>query len=114
LPLANYIKPLVEIRQRFKDALIYGAQVYQPSTGNSDVAAYYYRGSTNRLITAVNTSAQRNYSGTLVLENDDADGTWQDLVSNETVKAYDHKLQLKIPAGGLRVLVETLGQGRRL
>jgi hypothetical protein len=114
LPLANYIKPLVEIRQRFKDALIYGAQVYQPSTGNSDVAAYYYRGSTNRLITAVNTSAQRNYSGTLVLENDDADGTWQDLVSNETIKAYDHKLQLKIPAGGLRVLVETLGQGRRL
>ena len=105
LPLASYIKPLVEIRQRYKDALIYGDQAYQPSTGNPDVAAYYYQGSTNRLITAVNTSAQKNYAGSLTLASGEVDTTWQDLVSSETFKASGHTLQLKIPPGGLRVLL---------
>ncbi len=105
LPLANYIKPLVEIRQRYKDALIYGSQAYQPSTGNAEVAAYYYQGSTNRLITAVNTAAQRNYTGDLSLREGDANTIWQDLVSEETFKAAGNKLHLKIPPGGLRVLI---------
>jgi hypothetical protein len=57
------------------------------------------------MITAVNTSAQKNYAGSLTLGNGDVDTTWQDLASSETFKVSDHKLQLKIPPGGLRVLL---------
>jgi len=104
LPLANYIKPLVEIRQQYKDALIYGAQAYQPQTGDADVAAYYYRGSPNRIITAANTSAQRNYTGNLILENSDAETVWQNLISGERIQAVENRIRVKIPAGGLIVL----------
>jgi hypothetical protein len=106
LPLANYIKPLIEIRQRYKDALIYGAQAYQPATGSPDAAAYYYQGTANRLITVVNASEQRNYNGSLTLGKGESDTIWQDLVSNETFKASGQKLQMKILPGGLRVLLK--------
>ncbi len=105
LPFASYIRPLVEIRQRYKDALIYGSQAYQPATGSPDVAAYFYEGSTNRIITAVNISSQRYYVGHLTLRSSEANSVWQDLVSNETFKAQDTKLALSIPVEGLRVLV---------
>jgi hypothetical protein len=41
---AAHIKRLVEIRQTYKDALIYGRQDYQPDTNHDDVIAYLYRG----------------------------------------------------------------------
>jgi len=104
LPWAAYIKPLVHIRQEYKDALIYGKQAYQPATGDKDVAAYYYEGSKNRLITAVNTSAQRHYTGSLTLPAAEAGSTWQDLLTEEVYKSKDGKLTLKIPPDGLRVL----------
>jgi len=105
LPWASYIKPLVEIRQKYKDALIYGKQTYQPATGVRDVVAYYYAGSANRLLTAVNTSAQQHFSGSLTLRDDDRNSTWQDLITGETLKAFDGKLPLKVPPDGLRVLL---------
>lgn len=104
LPLANYVRPLVQIRQQYKDALIYGAQAYQPATGDAEVAAYYYKGSSNRIITAVSTSANRNYTGNLVLDGSDAQTEWQDLVSGQRVRAVENRLRVKIPAGGLVVL----------
>jgi hypothetical protein len=109
LPLASYIRPLIEIRQRYKDALIYGSQAYQPSTRNRDGAAYYYEGSTNRLITAVNSSSQRHYVGALKLHNSEADSTWQDSISQVVVKAQGTSLPLHIPPEGLRVLVRVTG-----
>jgi len=105
LPWALYIKPLVEIRQKYKDAMIYGKQTYQPATGVRDVVAYYYTGSTNRVMTAVNTSAQTHYRGTLTLGDDDRESSWQDLITGEILKASGGKLALKIPPDGLRVLL---------
>jgi hypothetical protein len=105
LPFASYIKTLVEIRQKYKDALIHGAQSYQPETGNAEVAAYFYEGSANRLITAVNSSSQRHYVGTLKLRPGESNATWQDLVTDETFTSRDGKLALHIPPEGLRILV---------
>ncbi len=109
LAQASYIRPLIDIRQRYKDALIYGSQAYQPATGNPDVASYYYEGSTNRIITAVNVSAQRHYTGNLTLRNSEANSSWQDLVTQDIVKARGASLPLKIPPEGLRVLVRVTG-----
>ncbi|MBZ5611371.1 MAG: DUF6259 domain-containing protein [Acidobacteriia bacterium] len=105
LPWASYVRPLVEIRQKYKDALIYGSQSYQPATGNADVAAYYYEGTANRVITAVNISSQRHYAGGLSLRSSDANSVWQDLVTGETFKAQDARLAMHIPPEGLRILV---------
>jgi hypothetical protein len=105
LSWASYIQPLVRIRQHYKDALIYGRQSYQPTTGDKDVVAYYYEGSQNRLITAVNTSGQRHYTGSLTLRTADAGSTWQDLLTDEVFKIHDEKLTVKIPPDGLRVLL---------
>ncbi|MBZ5607640.1 MAG: DUF6259 domain-containing protein [Acidobacteriia bacterium] len=105
LPFASYIRPLVEIRKKYKDALIYGSQSYQPATGSPDVAAYYYEGAANRVVTAVNISSQRHYLGHLRLRDSDANTTWQDLVSNEIFKAQGAELRINIPPEGLRVLV---------
>ena len=48
---ATQIQTLVEIRQPYKDALIYGMQPYQPQTGSTDVAAYFYKGTDHQIIT---------------------------------------------------------------
>ncbi len=105
LPEASYIKPLVEIRQRYKDALIHGKQTYQPVTGRDDVAAYVYQGSANRVITAVNISSEQVYDGELALRSSEANSAWQDLRTGETFRATKGRLPLKIDAQGLRVLL---------
>jgi hypothetical protein len=105
LPWVSYIRSLVKIRQQYKDALIYGAQAYQPATGNAEVAAYFYQGSPNRLITAVNVSTQRFHSVDLALRKEDEGATWHDLLSDESFKPSKDHLSITIPPGGLRVLI---------
>ena len=51
LPDASYLSALVHLRQNYKDALIYGAQIYQPKTGNDNVASYFYQGAKHDVIT---------------------------------------------------------------
>ncbi len=105
LPEAEYIRPLVQIRQQYKDALIYGKQAYQPRTGNADVAAYFYQGAVNKIVTVVNTSAN-DYSGNLDLSQQHG-SSWKDLLSNQMLTASADKLPIDVPAHGLRVLIQS-------
>ena len=88
-----YIKRLVKIRQDYKDALIYGAQSYQPDTGNEEVAAYFYQGSRHQLITVVNTTSHA-YAGHLKLDRPAADSRWKGLLTEEKLVASGEMLAL--------------------
>jgi hypothetical protein len=105
LPLAPYIKRLVNIRQKYKDALIYGSQLYQPATGDPDVAAYFYRGKHHDLITIVNTSMERTYSGQLKLDEMEVTSLWRNLLTDEVFEASGGRLVLEIPPKELRILL---------
>lgn len=61
---ADYIRSLVAVRQRYKDAPIHGRQTYQPVTGDDSVFAYNLQGGSTELITIVN-AGDRPYSGRL-------------------------------------------------
>ena len=105
LPDAPYIRSLVEIRQKYKDALIHGKQVAQPKTGNDSVAAYRYQGSVNDVVTVANTAAQ-SFSGEIELEAGSAhSSTWLNPLTGETVSASDSKLRLRLAGESLLVLV---------
>jgi hypothetical protein len=114
---AAYIHKLVTIRQRYKDALIYGMQTYQPKTdsdnnGSSRVIAYYYQGKQNEIITAVNIAAT-DYSGNLLLEGSEDNNEpkvtiWKDLLKEEDIfqtQRGQAQLPITIAANHLRVLV---------
>ena len=60
-PERDHIKQLLEVRRNLKNGLVYGRQTYQPDTGDDDVAAYYYEGTAQCVLTAVNTSTTRTY-----------------------------------------------------
>ena len=77
---AAHIKQLVEIRTNFRDALIHGQQINQPSTDNPFVIAYQYQGSVNRILTIVNLS-DTNIEANISLDTPDPGGTWRDLLS---------------------------------
>ena len=109
LPEADYIRSLVQIRQQYKDALIYGKQEFQPRTGNADVAAYFFRGAVNHIVTVVNTSVT-DYSGNLQLHQEHG-SSWKDLLSNETLTASGDNLPIHVPAHGLRVLIRLSRNG---
>jgi hypothetical protein len=101
----DYIRSLVQIRQNFRDALIYGQQSYQPATGDPSVAAYFYHGTLSRIITIVNTS-QSDYAGTVSLATNETNSSWDDLLSGEKFVA-DSQARIAgvtLPPGGLRVL----------
>jgi len=101
----DYIRSLVQIRQNFRDALIYGQQSYQPATGDPSVAAYFYHGILSRIITIVNTS-QSDYAGTVSLAMNETNSSWDDLLSGEKFVA-DSQARIAgvtLPPGGLRVL----------
>ena len=105
LPNAAYIKQLVEIRQKYKDALIYGQQAYQPEAGNPEVAAYFYRGAQHQMMTVVNTSEKQDYAGRLKLNSGETNSRWRDLLSDEKLSAQGEALELKLGAQKLRVLL---------
>lgn len=105
LPWASYLRTLVEARQQYKDALVYGAQVYQPATGSADAVAYFYQGTASRVITVVNTSPDRHYTGNLILREPESGSKWTDLLSEETLTANRTSLPMTLPPDGLRILV---------
>jgi hypothetical protein len=108
---ADYIRKLVEIRQQYKDVLVYGPQVYQPATGSDVMGAYFYEGAQSQIITAVNTS-KKSYQGSLTLRSSESNSKWRDLLTDEVFSTYSGEagveLALDIPGEGLRVLVREL------
>ena len=102
---AAQIRTLVQIRQKYKDALIYGQQAYQPQSDSTDIAAYFYAGSDHQVITVVNTSSQ-NYSGSLTLRTSEAGTSWQDLIVGSTTAANGTTLPVSLPPEGILVLLE--------
>lgn len=111
---AAEIKNLVCIRQTYKDALIYGAQSYQPVTGDKEVAAYFYQGAQNRIITIVNTK-DTPYEGSVILKSSEANSQWRDITSEDchnpgsgnVIQVQGQgQLPISVPAQGLRVLLK--------
>ena len=106
LPEAPYIRKLVEIRQKYKDALIYGKQTYQPRTGDPDVVAYFFHGREHNLITIVNI-ADQPYRGSLELKDRSASTSWRDVLGEiSPLRATHGELELAMEPKSLRVLVE--------
>lgn len=103
LPQAAEIRPLVKTRQKYKDALIYGKQLYQPETGNEDVAAYYYRGLKTELIIVVNISP-RPFNEPIILKASEAGTAWKNVLNDQVLTASGRNLLLAIPPYGLSVL----------
>ncbi len=77
---AEHIRALMTIRRSYKDALIYGAQIYQPASNVDAVIAYRYHGRTHDVITIVNI-ANLPMTADLVLMPQDHNTSWHDLMS---------------------------------
>ena len=108
---AGFIKKLLDIRRTYKDAMIYGRQS-QPETGNMRVAAYYYAGECNRVITIVNVD-EKNHTVNIKLNAEDAGSIWLEALTGEEYKAGEAAdLMVKTQAGtlssssqGLKILI---------
>lgn len=82
----GYIRDLVMLRQKYKDAMIDGKQEFQPETQNDSVAAYLYAGNENTVVTALNLSGSR-YEGTLQLGVQYANTTWVNELTSQSYAA---------------------------
>jgi hypothetical protein len=105
LPSAAHVKRLIEIRQQYKDALIYGRQAYQPETGDPKTAAYSYQGKQHQLMTVVNTSEKQPFEGRLILNSTESNSSWRDLLSDEKFVARGEVLALNLGPQKLRILL---------
>jgi hypothetical protein len=83
----------------------YGQPAYQPQTGSTDIAAYYYAGATHHMITVVNTSRQV-YSGSLKLRASEENSHWQDLISGSGAAANGMSLPVSLTPEGILVLLQ--------
>jgi hypothetical protein len=101
----DHIKRLVEIRQQYKDALIYGAQDYQPPAQDEAVVAYVYRGQRDKILMIVNTTRQPRTTS-ILLRQTETEAIWEDLLSpGLTMRTVGTTLSdVMLDSGGLRVL----------
>ena len=114
LPDAPYIRTLVETRQKYKDALIYGAQLYQPRSGDADVIAYFYRGHEHNLITVVNIG-DRLYNGSLQLESGEQSKSWREVLPAQGTHGLTKgSIALSLAPKTLCVLVESRSEPHEL
>lgn len=102
---SQYINQLIKIRQDYKDALIYGKQLYQPSTGNSKVASYFFSGEQNDIITIVNTSEDQNYVGQIKLNESESNSTWKDLLTDQVFAVSGDLLNMVLYPEELKILL---------
>ena len=56
-PIRGYIRSLLQARNRYKDALVYGRQLSVPGTSSPQIAAFLYQGTENQVLTVVNNGA---------------------------------------------------------
>jgi hypothetical protein len=89
---AAHIKTLVQIRHNYSDALIHGAQINQPSTGNPNVVVYQFEGTTHRMITIVNIDTP-DVTTSVNLQTPDPGGSWKDLLTDEIFVTQSGVLQ---------------------
>ncbi len=108
LKYKDYVKSLVTIRRKYKDALIYGRPEFQPKTGNPDVITYFFRGKQNRVITAVNIG-QSDFEDKIELQFEQENTIWKDELTGDvfkTEKSTDHiVLHLPLARSQLRILI---------
>lgn len=81
-----YIKKLMNIRQQYKDALIYGKVLYHPYCKKETIASYRYQGLKSDLIIVVNTSDCMNFSDYIILKGDDKNKLWTKILGNGAYK----------------------------
>lgn len=99
-----YIRQLVQLRQIYKDALIYGQQDYQPKTESDFVAAYSFKGSENTIATLLNLAGE-TYTGTVTLNAEYANSTWVNELTGQSYTAdADGVLNMELLAEELMVL----------
>jgi hypothetical protein len=100
------IGKMVRLRQKYKDALIYGIQRYQPLTGTPDVSAYVYEGTQSQIITVVNISSTP-YTGQLQVDSGQIGSSWADELNGGTFNTQNQStsLAINVPGQSLRVLV---------
>ncbi len=110
---ADHIKKLVGIRVTYKDALIYGAQINQPSSSSSAVVAYQYQGTLQRIVTIVSIVDELiEPTITISLDTPDPGGTWTDLVAGRTYTTNNgvfENIGLGVGIGSLLVLLHNPG-----
>lgn len=102
---AAYIKTLVEIRASYKDALIHGAQTYQPKTDSSSVIAYHYEGAIHSLMAMVN-MGNSPVDTDVTIKEPNSGWIWKDLISGDLLETEGGILKkVHIGEGGLRILL---------
>jgi Domain of unknown function (DUF6259) len=109
----DHIRCLVEIRRTYKDALIHGAQTYQPRSDHPCVVAYNYQGTTHRIVTIVNISTC-NQTANITLATPDNGFIWTDLITKDEFEAKSQVLEnISLPygTGSLRVLLHSRPRG---
>jgi len=104
LPFADYIGRLVQIRQTYKDALVYGKLKYQPAASQDCIIAYHFRGSKTDVITIVNISPM-HCQGKIAIIGDSPSSTWQEMLCGETVLANHNEIKYSLLGGGMAVFV---------
>ena len=77
----------------------------QPQTDKIDIAAYFYAGTDHQIITVVNTSPA-DYTGAITLRPTEASSGWQDLVAGRVTVANGTSLSVRLPPGGILVLLK--------
>jgi len=105
----DHIRCLVEIRSKYKDALIHGAQTYQPLSDKSSVVAYNYQGTTHRILTIANIGTS-DQTANITLATSDNGFIWIDLITNDEFEAKNQILEgisLPFGIGSLRVLLHS-------
>jgi hypothetical protein len=74
--ISSYVKSLINIRQTYADALVYGTQLPMPTTSSSAVVAYMYQGQANQILTVVNNGGAEVGSVTVTLDSSYGTGQW--------------------------------------
>ena len=101
---ALHIRCLLDLRRELKDAMVYGEQRYQPQTDKPSVAAYYFRGQRNEVITIVNTN-DVDHEVSIVMMTQESNSMWRDRLNGPFYSATGTTMSVFMPGASVRVLV---------
>lgn len=95
----NYIADLLDIRRNYKDAMIYGKQIYQPWCDNEEATAYRYQGTDNEMLIMLNVSETTPMNGEFVLLPADKDKQWKCIFGDAPCAFKDGKAKVSLKPG---------------